>query len=270
MSDDFERFIVGRFLEFYNRDTSAKFEIIEKTDERIRRRPSYDYHCSDSSASRDMAIEVKRLIPKETRFEANIKNWFKKYVKDELDVQFNGTYFVVLNLYELKESDFRNKIKRRSFFTNIKEKIILSKNKNEYIELSVLPKIGLAKYSEEGNDLFLWLINFASADENEIARILDKSLDKFSKNSDQGLLNIILLLEGGVMCRRHDIADVIEDLAEDHDFSAISEIYNLAIWRETCIARVYPLNRIMESVFFSPESFIEKSEFLRKCIGYFR
>lgn len=270
MSNDFERFIVERFLEFYNSETNTKFEIIEKKDEKIRDKPSYDYHCSDSMASREMAIEVKRLIPKETRFEANIKNWFKKYVTEALNVQFDGTYFVVMNLYELGESEFRNKKKRIDFFANIKEKIILNKNKNDLIELSASPKIGLGKYSEEGTDLFLWLINFASVDDNEIARILEKSLDKFSEDSDQGQINIILLLEKGTMCRRDEITDVIENLIEGRDFMIVDEIYNLAIWRDTCIARIYPLNRIMESIFFSPESYNEKGEFLLKCIGYFR
>lgn len=269
MSNDFEVFIVERFLEFYNRDTNTKFEIIEKKDEKIRDRPSYDYHCSDSVTAREMAIEVKRLIPKETRFEANLKNWFKKYVTDALNVRFNGTYFVVMSLYEFRESEFRGK-RRRDFFEGIKEKIILNKDKGGLIKLSSSPKIGLGKYSDEGTDLFLWLINFASADENEIARVLERSLKKFSEDSDQNQINIILLLERGTMCRRNDIGEVIENLVDERDFTIIDEIYNLAIWRKTCIARVYPLNRIMESIFFSPESFIEKSEFLRKCIDYFR
>jgi hypothetical protein len=269
MSSDLEVFIVERFLEFYNRETNTKFEIIEKKDEKIRDRPSYDYYCSDSVNAQEMAIEVKRLISKETGFEANLKNWFKKYVTDALNVRFNGIYFVVMSLYEFRESDFRSK-RRRDFFEGIKDKIILNKDKGGLIELSSSPKIYLAKYSNEGSDLFLWLINFSSANENEVARVLERSLKKFSEDSDQSQINIILLLEKGTMCRRNDIADVIEGLIEEHDFTIIDEIYNLAIWRDTCIARVYPLNRIMESVFFSPESFFEESKFLRKCIGYFR
>jgi len=74
---NFERFIVERFLEFYNKNAKANFKIIEKKDEKIRNRPSYDYHCSDLSANLQMAIEVKRLLPKGTGFEAKIENLFK-------------------------------------------------------------------------------------------------------------------------------------------------------------------------------------------------
>jgi hypothetical protein len=269
MIDDFERFIVERFLEFYNQHAKSNFQIIGKKDEEVRNGPSYDYHCWDSSSNLEMAIEVKRLLPKETGFEAKIKSLFKKYVKDGLNVQFKGTYAVFLSLDELKESDFRDKNKRKAFFADLKEQIANNKNKNEPIELPTRPKIWLAKIDDEGNDLFLKLINFASADQNEIKRILANSLKKFSKGSEQTQLNVILLLEQGDMCRRDDIVAAINDLSRDCDFSAISEIYNLAIWKETCIARVYPLDRIIESEFFSPEKYKERMAFIRECIEYF-
>jgi len=269
MIDDFERFIVERFLEYYNRDAKANFKIIEKKDEKIRNRPSYDYHCSDLSANLQMAIEVKRLLPKETGFEAKIENLFKKYVKDNLNIQFRGTYGAFLSLDELKVSDFRDKNKRKTFFADLKEQIANNKNKNEPIELPTRPKIWLVKIDDQGNDLFLKLINFASADQNEIKRILEKSLKKFSKGSDQTQLNVILLLEQGDDCRRDDIADVINDLSCDCDFSAISEIYNLAIWKETCLARVYPLDRIMKSEFFCPKKYEENWTFISECMEYF-
>jgi len=115
MIDDFERFIVERFLEFYNKNAKANFKIIEKKDEKIRNRPSYDYHCSDLSANLQMAIEVKRLLPKGTGFEAKIENLFKKYVKDDLNIQFRGTYGVFLSLDELKKSDICDKNKKKTF-----------------------------------------------------------------------------------------------------------------------------------------------------------
>jgi len=269
MIEDFERFIVERFLEFYNGDAKANFKIIEKKDEKIRNEPSYDYHCSDSSANRQMAIEVKRLFPKETEFKAKIENLFKKYVKDNLNIQFRGTYGAFLSLAELKVSDFCDKNKRKTFFADLKEQIANNKNKNEPIELPTRPKIWLVKIDDEGNDLFLKLINFASADQNEIKRILENALKKFPKGSDQTQLNVILLLEQGDNCRRDDIAAAINDLPYDCDFSAISEIYNLAIWKETCIARVYPLDRIMESEFFCPKKYEEKWTFISECMKYF-
>lgn len=269
MIDDFERFIVERFLEFYNKNAKANFKIIEKKDEKIRNRPSYDYHCSDLSANLQMAIEVKRLLPKGTGFEAKIENLFKKYVKDDLNIQFRGTYGVFLSLDELKKSDICDKNKRKTFFADLKEQIANNKNKNEPIELPTRPKISLAKIDDEGNDLFLKLINLASADQNEIKRILENALKKFPKGSDQTQLNVILLLEQGDDCRRDDIAAAINDLSRDCDFSAISEIYNLAIWKETCIARVYPLDRIMESEFFCPKKYEENWTFISECMKYF-
>lgn len=178
-----------------------------------------------------------------------------------------------LRLDELKESDFRDKKKRKAFFDQLKEQLEerLTDNKNaiRLIELPAEPKIYLFKSDDGGNDIFIKTISLDSADQNEIKRILTNSLKKFSKGSEQTQLNVILLLEQGDMCRWDDIVAAIDDLSGDRDFSAVNEIYNLAIWEETCIARVYPLNRIMESEFFCPKKYEENWTFISECMEYF-
>jgi hypothetical protein len=183
-----------------------------------------------------------------------------------------------MNLYELDKLNqtgklrLNNKKLRECFFAKIEDKISKNKDKEGLIDMLDSPKTGLFKFSEGGKSIVPLMINFASADKNQINRILKKSIAKFSAKRHQNQINIVLLIERSSSCRRVYISQIIKikKSANPSAFKMISEIYHLAIWRKTGIARVYPSGRIMESIFFPPEKFIEKNQFLRNCIDYFK
>ena len=97
---DFEQFIAERFIYFYNERETTNFVIKEKADEKEREKSTFDFHCVDENSKREMAIEIKRLIPKERTHIQNIINWVHNYVEKPLKGKIKGDYFLLIKGFE--------------------------------------------------------------------------------------------------------------------------------------------------------------------------
>lgn len=268
MIENFERFLIERFLEFFNNKEGSSFKYIEKRDERVRNERSYDYLCRDMKTKEEMGIEAKRLISKELEYKAQLKNYFERYTLKGLDKPVTGTFILALDYFQIMQL---RQDKRKLFFEHIKDKV--SKKMTDYSpdDISENPKASLLKISDEGTDISLFLNNFSSADEERIKFLVKKAKEKFSATKGTMMMRIILLLERSLSCRREEIRSIIESMIfEGTDLDEIDAIYHLAIWRKPCIARVYPEGKIFESKFFAPEKYFLSSEFLQSCSSYFR
>ncbi len=263
---DFERFVTERFLDFYNERESMDFEIIEKKDELERSKAIYDFFCVDKSKDLEMAIEIKRLFPREKTHLKNIINWVNNYVDKPLKEKIKGDYFLLIKGFE---SPFRsNRNERMRLLNNIREEIQSLQDPGEYYNLKCCEGISLLRWSKEGSGVTAWPVSLASADDQEIVRILDASLRKFESEE---MINIILMVELSSTARRTEIASIIENLehgfepnnfnAEPRNFALINGIYHIGIYRDTVIAQVYPNNKIFEGGFFTPSDFMEISKF---------
>lgn len=266
---DFEQFITERFLDFYNERESTNFVIKEKADEKEREKSIYDFHCIDESTEKEMAIELKRLFPKEKTHIQNIINWVHTYVEKPLKGKIKGDYFLLIKAFE---SPFRlSKKNRVRLLNNIKNEIGCLETPIETYNLNCYKGISLMKSSDEGSGIQAWPVSFASADDEEIVRILDASLRKFESKKNEEIINIILLVELSSASRRTEIASIIKDLkhgfepdsfnAKPRNFDLINGIYHIGIHKDTVIAQVYPGNKIFESGFFTPSDFMEISKF---------
>jgi len=263
---DFELFITERFVDFYNERGLTNFAIKEKADEKEREKSTFDFHCIDENSKSEMAIEVKRLIPKEKTLKQNIINWVHDYVEEDLKGKIKGDYLLLIKNFESPfKSNRRDRIK---LLSDIHEEIQSLQDPGEYYDLKCCKGISLLRLSKEGKGITAWPVDFSRANDEEIARILDSSLSKFESEE---MINIILLVELSSMARRTKIASIIEDLehgfepskfdAEPRNFDLINGIYHIAIHRDTVIAQVYPTKKIFESGFFTPSDFMEISEF---------
>lgn len=263
---DFEQFITERFLDFYNERESTRFVIGKKKDKVQRNRATYDFHCIDEEAEKEMAIEIKRLFSKKKTHIKNIVNWVHNYVEKPLIGKIKGDYFLLIKGYE---SPFKsNRKERLKLLRDIREEIQALKDPGEYWKLKCCEGISLLRWSKEGSDITAWPVDFSSADDEEIVRIIDASLRKFDSEE---MINIILLIELSSVARRTEIRTIIENLehgfepnkfdAEPRNFDIINGIYHIGIHRNTVIAQVYPKNKIFESRFFIPSEFMEISKF---------
>lgn len=270
---DFEQFITERFLDFYNERESTNFVIKEKADEKEREKSIYDFYIVDENSKKEMAIEVKRLIPKEKTHIQNIINWVHNYVEMPLKGKIKGDFFLLIKGFESPFKSNRNE--RIKLLNNIREEIQSLKNPGEYYKLRCCEGISLLRWNKEGSGITAWPVDFSSADDEEIVRILDSSLKKFESEE---MINIILLVELSSVVRRTEIASIIEGLkqgfepnkfgAEPRNFDLINGIYHIGIHRDTVIAQVYPKNKIFESGFFNISDFMEISKFKQWTIEH--
>jgi len=272
----FEKFIVERFLDFYNKDKNTNFVILYKRDDVYRNKPAYDYHCEDIKTKKKMGIEVKRLIAKDKGKKANIKNWFNKYVKSSLQGKLKGRFWLIINLHEFPMIRGSKKI---NLFEKIRSEILSvqnKKNNTNLVKLSCCRGICLFKESSQGSDINFYLLSFASAREREIKRILLRALEKFKKDFNPDRINIILLVELIIASRREDIRCQIQLLKEGldegierkGDFSMINEIYHIGVSPKPTITQVYPLETVSESFLFSPEDYMPLERFKKCCLNY--
>jgi len=270
---EFEHFITKRFLEFYNARESTEFEIKEKADEKEREKPIYDFYCFDKNSKREMAIEVKRLITKRKTHVQNIINWVHKYVEKPLIGKIEGNYSILIKGFK---SPFKLKRKeRKKLLIELKEEIQALKDPGEYTKLKCVEGLSLLRWSKEGSAITAWPVDFSSADDEEIVRILDASLKKFERDE---MINIVLLVELSISARRTEIANIIKQLehgfepkkfdADPRNFDLINGIYHIGIHRGTVIAQVYPSNKIFESGFFNPSDFMEITKFKQWTIEH--
>jgi len=154
---EFEHFITERFLEFYNNRESTNFAIKEKIDEKEREKSIYDFHCVDKNSKKEMAIEVKRLIPKEKTHIQNIRNWIHNYVEEPLKGKINGEYFLLIKGFE---SPFRSDRKERiKLLRNIREEIQSLEAPGEYYKLKCCDAISLLRFSKEDSDITAWPVD---------------------------------------------------------------------------------------------------------------
>jgi len=263
---NFEQFITERFLDFYNEREGTSFTIIEKKDELERNKAIYDFYCIDKAKNLEMAIEIKRLFSREKTHLKNIMNWVHNYVEKPLKEKIKGDYFLLVKGFE---SPFKlNKKERIKLLKNIGEEIQSLEDPGGYYKLKCCEGISLLRWSKEGSSITAWPVDFSSADDEEVVRILDASLRKFESEE---MINIILLVELSSVARRTEIASIIEELehgfepnkfnAEPRNFDQIDGIYHIGIHRDTVIAQVHPNNKIFESGFFAPSDFMEKPKF---------
>ncbi|GEM_PF-1922054 len=278
----FEIFIVDRFLDFYNREKKVCFQIVGRRDNLVRNKATYDFHCRDYKLQKEMGIEIKRLIPKERGMVKKVENLFQKYFALTLKDKLKGTFALRINLYEFPTEELNNRKRQERIFNDISNKILSIQNNAGLKTLSFYKGLGLLKLSEEGSKIIIWPLPFATAKEAEIVKMLDKSLKKFNSDYDQNRINITLFLELSQACR-NDISETIKFLekgielsefgnfrrGERRDFSNINEICYIALWNKTAIARVYPHNKKMKSVFFAPTNFMNQSDFSKLCKNYF-
>jgi len=273
LKTDFEQFITERFLDFYNERESTNLEIKEKADAKEREKSIYDFHIIDNNSKREMAIEVKRLIPKEKTHIQNIINWVRNYIEKPLKGKINGDYFLLIKGFE---SPFKSTRKERiKLLKRIREEIQSLKDPGEYYNLKCCEGISLLRWSKEGSRISAWPVDFSRADDEEIVRILDSSLSKFESKE---IINIILLVELSSVSRRIKIASIIENLkhgfepnklnAKPRNFDLINGIYHIGIHRNTIIAKVYPNYKIFESRFFTPSDYMEILKFKQWTIEH--
>ena len=267
--NDFESFITKRFLEFYNKDKSTHFEICEKSDEKERNAPTFDYFCIDKTIKTEMAIEIKRLFSSNKTHISRIQNWVKREIEIPLKGKIKGEYILLIRGYD---SPFRtNRRERIALLKSIREEVQYVEELGESYQLKGHKQISLLRYSEEGSSISAWPVDFSHADDEEIVRILDSSLKKFEGQGNHEGTNIVLLVELSTVARRSEIVSIIKQLehgfepsnynAVKRDFSSIKGIYHIGIHRKTVIAQVGPNDRIMETGFFKPSEFMEMNEF---------
>jgi hypothetical protein len=184
---EFEHFITERFLEFFNNKESTNFSIKEKIDEKEREKPIYDFHCVDKNTRKEMAIEIKRLIPKEKTHVQNISNWITKHVEGPLKGKIKGEYFLLVKGFE---SPFiLDRKGRMKLLKNIREEIQSLEDPGGYYKLKCCDAISLLRFSKKGSGIAAWPVDLSTADDEEIVRILDASLKKFESEK---MINIIL------------------------------------------------------------------------------
>lgn len=269
----FEQFITERFLDFYNKRESANFTVKEKADEKEREKPIYDFYCIDEKSKKEMAIEVKRLIPREKGHIQNINNLVHNYVEKPLKGKIKGDYFLLVKGFE---SPFKlNRKKRIELLDNIKEEIQSLKDPGESYDLKCCKRISIIRSNKKGSSITAWIVDLSSADDKEIVRMLDSSLKKFESEK---MINIILFVELSSTARTTEIANIIEWLekgfepngvkTKPRNFDLINGIYHIGIHRKTVIAQVYPLNKLYESRFFNISDFMETSKFKQWAIEY--
>ncbi len=262
---EFEHFITERFLEFYNKRESKNFVIKEKADEKEREKPIYDFYCVHEDSKKEMAIEIKRLFPKEKTHVQNIINWVHNYVGKPLKGKIKGDYDLLIKGFE---SPFKtNSRERIKLLKNIKEEIQSLKNPDKYYKLKCCEGISLFRWSKDGSDITAWPVDLSSADDEEIVRILDASLKKFESEE---MINIILLVELSSVART-EVSSIIKRLeqgfepnkfgVDPRNFDLINGIYHIGLYRDTVIAQVYPKNKLFASGFFNPSDFMEISRF---------
>lgn len=263
---DFEQFIAHRFLDFYNEKESTNFKIKEKADETEREKPIYDIYAGDDNSKKEMAIEIKRLLPKEKTHVQNIKDWINTYVNMPLKGKIKGDFSLLIKGFE---SPFKSdKTQRKELLTKIREEIQAIKDPEGYYRLKCSKGMALVRWNRDGSSITAWPVDFSSADDKEIVRILDASLQKFESEE---MINNILLVELSSFARTTELASIIEQLkhgfepgkfdAEPRNFDLIDGIYHIGIHHDTVIARAHPKGKIFETGFFKPSDFMEVSDF---------
>jgi hypothetical protein len=263
---DFEKFIGERFVENYNDKESAAFHIINKADIAERNKRIYDFYCVDNISGKKMAIEIKRLFPKDRSAIKSVEKEIHTYIEKPIRGKIIGDYSLLIKDYKFIFG--QKKRKRKVFFKALLEEIISIGEPVDYYKIRLHDGLALFRWSETGSDITAWPIDFSSADEEEVARLLDASIKKFN-NKD--IINLILLVELSSVSRRDEIPSIIEDLkigiepkrfsAEKRDFKMIRGIYHIGLFRDTVIARVFPEDQIYEMEFFDPSKYMEPSQF---------
>ena len=240
---------------------------VEKRDDRIRDEPSYDYRCRDPKTNLEMGIEVKRLIKKDLEHEARLNYYFKKYTYKDLSGRVYGTFLFALDYFQIMGLT-RNT--QKQYFKDMKQIVAEKIQHYSLDDISTDPRASLLKISDEGSEIMLFLNNFSSADEIQIASMIKKAIDKFAKTERTTMFRIILLLEQSLSCRREKIRSIIEMMVfRGCKLNGIDEIYHLAIWKKPGIARVFPPGKIFESKYFDPEMYFYRSDFIESCRKYF-
>jgi hypothetical protein len=270
--EEFEKFITDRFLDFYNREESTHFEIKAKADEKEREKSTYDYYAVDKISKKEMAIEIKRLIPKEKKNKEKIKKWVEKYINNPLKSKIKGDFSLLIKAYE--DPFPSNRRKRMDLFKKIREEILALDVSADFTPLKSCPGMSLLRWDEKGNEISAWPFDYSTADENEIVRMIDSSLTKFEQGS---IINIVFLIEHSPSAQREKIRQIIEDLEQGfkpngfktkkRNFNPIDGIYHIALHKDAVIARVFPNDKIFETGFFNPNDFMKANEF-REFISY--
>ncbi len=272
-----EIFILNTFLNFFNKRNLTNFEIKELPDKEERTEPMYDYLAIDKESKKKMAIEIKRLIPKERKYIKDIYNWVNDYISKPLQGKIRGTYFLGIRAfnYPLHKEKYR---KRIGLLEKIKNEIQNITNLQDYYQLKSCNDMFLFKFSNDGSCMIPAPIYFSRADEREIARMLDKALNKFNNTSEE-IKKIILLVEFTPEARGDEIAGIIEDLevgiepddfgGKPRDFKIIDGIFHIAVGGEPVIAKVWPKANRFESRLVNFSSEKDKIEFNSWIAIYF-
>lgn len=272
-----EIFILMTFLNFYNKRNSTNYEIKELSDIKEREEPMYDYLAIDKKSKKKMAIEIKRLIPKEREYGKDIYNWVNDYISKPLQGKIRGTYFLGIRAFNfpLHKKKYKKRIKP---LEKIKNEIQSITNLQDYYQLKSCNDMFLFKFSDDGSCIIPAPIYFSKADEREIARILDKALNKFNNTSEE-IIKIILLVEFTPEARGDEIAGIIEDLEvgiepddfgeKPRNFKIIDGIFHIAVGEEPVIAKVWPKANRFESRLVNFSSEKDKIEFNNWMIIYF-